>query len=31
MSNLLVTMAQRMGVNAETFADSTRGLTEVEA
>jgi hypothetical protein len=31
MSNLLVTMAQRMGVATETFADSTRGLTEVEA
>lgn len=31
MSNLLVTMAQRMEVGVERFGDSTRGLSEVEA
>jgi hypothetical protein len=31
LSNLLVTMAQRMEVNVERFGDSTRSLTEVEA
>jgi hypothetical protein len=31
MSNLLMTMAQRMEVNVEQFGDSTRSLTEVEA
>jgi hypothetical protein len=31
MSNLLMTMAQRMEVNVERFGDSTRSLTEVEA
>jgi hypothetical protein len=31
MSNLLMTMAQRMEVNVEQFGDSTRSLTEVES
>jgi hypothetical protein len=31
MSNLLMTMAQRMEVDVERFGDSTRSLTEVEA
>jgi len=31
LSNLLLTMAQKMGVETESFADSTRGLSEVEA
>jgi hypothetical protein len=31
MSNLLLTMAQKMGVEAGSFADSTRELTEIVA
>jgi hypothetical protein len=31
MSNLLLTMAQRMGIETESFGDSTRELTEVVA
>jgi hypothetical protein len=30
LSNLLLTMAQRMGVRAERFADSTGSLSEIE-
>ena len=31
LSNLLLTMAQKMGVETETFADSNGALTEIEA
>jgi hypothetical protein len=29
MSNLLLTMAQRMGIETASFSDSTRELTEL--
>jgi hypothetical protein len=31
MSNLLLTMAQRMGIEAGSFSDSTREMTEIVA
>ncbi|WP_404309036.1 DUF1552 domain-containing protein [Neorhodopirellula lusitana] len=31
LSNVLLTMAQRMGVNTETFADSVSSISEIEA